>query len=248
MSKLEPIVWEVFDNFKVRDIKLSEHEEVIGFVWKYSISKCPVYDSIGSNKNLEIKKAFECLHRYILKSECSLVVVDSLENEKICGVILQCPMLQNLKSWTNLKQIPNIDNVMIFIEIFRHLIKDYQEKTKRLDTFHIFDVIVPPYMKGDNWKIKLFGAAYRVAASIMIPRLTFIALLKEDQIRAERFKFEDNGKIFYPNYVEPISNQLIFNAFYKAHTKEQYIILYDKEVVPAQRYKDMVPLLPESKK
>lgn len=241
MSKLQPIVWEIYDNYKIRDIKRTEYQQVADFIWKYSISVNPVYGCVGVNADPESKDAFDLHHKYILKSDCSLVVIDSTEEDNICGVILQCPMLQSLRSWTNFDHLPGNKVLLIFNYIFRDLIRMYQKKTGREDTFHIFNVVVPLAMKGNSWKIKLFNASYRVAASMRIPRLTFVALLKEDQVRAERFKFEDHERIFYPNYVEPESNELIFNAFYKANTKEQYIILYDKEVVPAQRYNDMVP-------
>lgn len=241
MSKLQPIVWETYGNYKIRDIQITEHQQVTDFIWKYSISNSPVYDCVGVNENPESKVAFDSHHKYILKADCSLIVVDSTEGDKICGVILQCPMLKSMRSWTNFDLLPGDEKVLIFNRLFRGLIRSYQEKTGREDTFHIFNVTVPPAMKGDSWKLKLFNASYRVAASMKIPRLTFVALLKEDQIRAERIKFEGHERIFYPNYVEPVSNELIFNAFYKANTKEQYIILYDKEVVPAQRYIDMEP-------
>lgn len=240
MSKLEPVVWEIYGNYKIRDIKKTEHQEVADFIWKHSISVNPVYGCVGVNEDPGSKDAFDLQHKYILKEDCSLVVIDSTENEKICGVILQCPMLRSYRSWTNFDLLPGNKVVLIFNYIFRNLIRMYQEKTGRDDTFHIFNVVVPLAMKGDNWKIKLFNASYRVAASMRLPYLTFVALLKDDQTRAERIKFVDHERIFYPNYLEPISNELIFNAFYKVNTKEQYITLYDKEVVPAQRYKDMV--------
>lgn len=242
MPKLKPVVWETYGNYKIRDIKRTEYQQVADFIWKYSISISPVYNCVGVNADPETRNSFDLHHKYILKSDCSLIVVDATEEDKICGVILQCPMLQSLRSWTNFDHLPGNEKVLLFNHIFRNLIRIYQDKTGVEDSFHIFNVTIPPAMKGDNWKIKLFNASYRVAASMKITRLTFVALLKEDQIRAERIKFQDQGRIFYPNYLEPIRNELIFNAFYKANTKEQYIILYDKEVIPAQRYNDMFPI------
>lgn len=161
-----PVVWETYGDYQIRDIKTSEHQQVADFIWKFLISVSPVYGCVGVNYDPESKDAFDSYHKYILKSDCSLIVVDSTKDERIWGVILQCPMLQSLRSWTNFAYLHTNKKVQIFNHIFRSLILLYQEKTGREDSFHIFNVVVPLAMKGDSWKIKLFNASYRVAASM----------------------------------------------------------------------------------
>lgn len=128
----------------------------------------------------------------IIKDKCSIIAVDK-DSNKIIGVVIMKVMSDNDFSWPLWKFLEKKSKSVEKIYDFEYEFIKYS-KIKEFYNFekslHLFAVAIDRNMKSKLFKETLIIEAYKIARSLGVPLITFIASSRNDQERIKRIGWE----------------------------------------------------------
>uniref|UniRef100_A0A0A1WMG5 Acetate kinase n=1 Tax=Zeugodacus cucurbitae TaxID=28588 RepID=A0A0A1WMG5_ZEUCU len=224
----------------IRDIPQKWLPRICDLMVENSFRTNRLYDQLKIHDIEGVEESYRHCVNHVLHNECSIMVIDEETNE-IYGVALLKWMSKEWRSWTIWLQM--FDTLLLFSEFMllsRMLVLKYDEEHPEHEpnSLHLFEYYLHPTLNDDPvFMHKFFYSILEVARHMLMPRVSFVAALLDQQQQAEAFGFHPLSHLIY-SLVED-DGVRTFQSL--RDIGEMYMVLYEYPVEPIIPFYNMPP-------
>ncbi|XP_073832373.1 uncharacterized protein [Musca autumnalis] len=229
------IVWANYKNLQIRDVHEKQRPQIKEYILKNVLNNA-VYQVLKYHENPTFKEDLSRIIQHILENDSSILVMD-MENNEIQGIALMKCMSEEWRSWTALKVLISNQNLEELIDLTKISITNASEEIPEpWDSLHLFYYHIDPIWSEDLCLIsKFFLAISMVGQNMRMPRVTYMALCREEGLMFEEQGFKELWRILYSMYVyrdrRPFDHLRDLN--------EMYGCLYEKKLEALRPFQEL---------
>ncbi|XP_036338668.1 uncharacterized protein LOC118748402 [Rhagoletis pomonella] len=224
----------------IRDIPQKWLARICDYMVENSFRLNRLYTQLKIHDIPNVEEYYRRYVKHVLHDECSIMVIDE-ETSEIFGVALVKLMTKEWRSWTIWLQI--IDQSTLYGEFMllrRMQVLNFEKEhpEHEYDSLHLFEYYLRPELKANvDFMTKFFNVICEVARHMLMPRVSLVGTMLEEQQQAETAGFQPLSQLIY-SLVE-VQGLRAFQTL--RDINEMYMVLYERSVEPLMPFYCLPP-------